>query len=728
MLEKLIIQKTLRVPAVAGATGDATSVSRQLDVVLMSAGFKASGPLLEHLSRLEPGTAMDAAVRVLGAVRELVGDHVAHNVYFRDFPRGVPDTLEFWASCLRDALVGSRVGGDGGVPSDEQLLAAAASGGINLLALPRYGTYQHTYEEMLAAHADLISDAKDRVTVLHLGGTLAEETTALYLQLAGSTVPLGEAELALLEQLARECVDGDQPTTIPVRENRAVVNGVRLASGRELVAVDTVTDVLRLACQFSGGDVSLAEPTRFRSFGRPQRRALMAALETVVAANPDKLGDVRRYRQRWKSLSSGVHPHEFRRYPHAQDVFAVARGDLAARSLAGRVELAFAAGDVGRAVERLAMAPGMLLRQLDRVLRSCGPDETDMVIRTLQSVANRVSGRVLCSVREHLGNRTAPDTARVFANRSARSWVTTDERPPLDAAVVARVVALLDDELAHRVPLSHDRLVVDPAVLQVALPLSGKASADGFGVMPRGSLASVDGEVLRFFCYWKQTMQRTDFDLSALLLNEDFDYLGHVSWTSLSFDGAVSSGDITDATNGATEFIDVPLRAISAHYVVPQVNIYAGEGFDEVAESLFGFMTRARGQQGSPFEAKTVRSRSEMRGNGRVALPLVFIRNADFTWSAKWLHLYLQGGVNFNRVETNRLSTALQARGIVERRYLQVQYVVDLMSREATSVTEYTPGMAFDEPVTFVGLERPEHLPEGSQVFTLDTLRELVPQ
>jgi hypothetical protein len=110
-------------------------------------------------------------------------------------------------------------------------------------------------------------------------------------------------------------------------------------------------------------------------------------------------------------------------------------------------------------------------------------------------------------------------------------------------------------------------------------------------VLPRGSRTRVDGKVLRFFAYWRQSSERTDFDLSAVLLDEDFGYLGHVSWTNFGEDGAVYSGDIVDAPDGATEFIDIALDTVGAAYVVPQVNVFASEGFDDVAESLFGWMT-----------------------------------------------------------------------------------------------------------------------------------------
>ncbi|TDV42154.1 hypothetical protein [Actinophytocola oryzae] len=183
------------------------------------------------------------------------------------------------------------------------------------------------------------------------------------------------------------------------------------------------------------------------------------------------------------------------------------------------------------------------------------------------------------------------------------------------------------------------------------------------------------------------------------------------------------SGDVTDAREGATEFIDVPLAGMG-QYVVPQVHVYAGESFDEVAESMFGYQTRGRDQGGAPFDARTVRSRSRLHGQGRVALPVVFARG-EHGWQAVWLHLYLRGTPAFNRVEGNTFTTAHRVRALVERRYLTMSYLVGLW-RTRTEVTIWD-GRALDGPVTFVGVDAPRELPDGSDVYTLDRLGELIP-
>jgi hypothetical protein len=720
-LESQIIQRTLRVPALGAAPGDGAAVARQLDAVLIKTGFKMSRGLFDHLSGHEPGAVLDKALLVLDAARTLVGDHVRHNAYFMDFPANVPDTVEFWAKCIADALESAPI------PAMVARAQLVLAGGVNLLDLPTYGTYQHSYADLLAAHDELIASVKDRLTVLYLGDTLETETRRLYRELAGSTVPLSDDDRALLSELALLSVDDPQPETIPVRENRAFINAVRLANTRPLL-VDTVTDVLRVACAASGGDVTLSEPTRFRSLSRRSRKVLMTALNEVVEQDPTKLGDVPRYREQWKRLGERLHPHEYQDLPRAAEVFAVARGEVAARSLMSWVEQAFRDGDHSLVVALLCHTPGVLVRHVDRVLRTAPTVVANELVVALERCAPQVSGRVLLSLREHLTNRRDPEAIRVFTNQSGRAWVTADERTPLPLGVVQRVTSVLDREITSRI-LIAGRLVVDPAVTDLALPLSGKSRPGGLGVMPRGSISPVDGDSLRFFIHWRQHERRTDYDLSALLLDDEYRSIGQLSWTSMRGYGGTHSGDITDAPHGASEFIDLQLSQVpaTARYIVPQVHLYDGEGFTETEESLFGFMTRDREQRGRPFEPRTVRMKSELRVPGRVALPLVFIRRGD-GWVAKWMHLHMNGMNWANRVEANRLSTVLLVRGVVEREVLTLGYLIELMSAKGSDVTWWTSGAVFGEgPVTFIGLDEPDSLPVGSQAYTSLNLSELVP-
>jgi hypothetical protein len=157
------------------------------------------------------------------------------------------------------------------------------------------------------------------------------------------------------------------------------------------------------------------------------------------------------------------------------------------------------------------------------------------------------------------------------------------------------------------------------------------------------------------------------------------------------------------------------------------VNIFSGEGFEEVEESFFGFMLRDGEQKGRPFEPRTVRMKSDLRGTGRVALPLAFQRGDDGRWRAKWLHMYRKGITSANRVEENQLSVAKAVRAIVEREQLTVRYLIDLLPADTTTVHEWDGTSLPAEPVTYIGLERPEGLHPDSQIITLENLRDLIP-
>ncbi|WP_254047549.1 hypothetical protein, partial [Streptomyces aureus] len=614
--------------------------------------------------------------------------------------------------------------GDTRARTVEQLSA----GVLDLLTLPSYGRYQHTYEEMLAVHDELIAAAGDRLTVLHLGADADTEVTALYLALAGGTTPLGEEHLRDLAVLAEHCADGPQPETITVRENRAVVNHARLRVGATPL-LDTMTDVLRLACALADGDVTLREPTRFRALSRPHRRALLAGLDAVVAASPAKLSDVSAHGEAWKRLGERLHPHEYPHWPHAAEVFAVARGERKAPSFDSRVEDLLVRGEVAGAAELLVAAPGRLFRALDRLLRvAADGKEREAVLAAVERAVPEVSGRVVLSVREHLQNRAAGSGGerRVFVNREGKAWVTDDTRPPLEDTARERLLAVLDAETRRRLP-SSARLLIDPDVLDVALPLSGRAASAGLGVLPRGSVSPVEGELLRFFTYWREARHTTDLDLSALVLDADYSTVTWLSYTALTDVEGRHSGDITQAPDGASEFIDLRLGAVRGTFIVPQVHVFSGEGFDQVAEGFFGFMLRESEQRGRPFEPRTVRMKSDLRGPGRVALPLAFRRDDEGRWHAHWLHLYLRGTPSANRVEGHRVSIAVLLRGLMGRASLTVGHLVALMEQSGARTTLWDGRTVPDAPVTYIGLERPDGLAPGSRVFTPENLRDLLP-
>lgn len=690
---KEIITATLRVPTLDGPSGDGSVVARQLDAALMQGGFKLSGPLLAHLSGKDPVALLAYARNVLFVVKELVGAHRKHNTYFRDFPANVPSTEDFWRKCL--------LGSYTGLGTKKEFTDTI------------YGSYQHTFEDMVAAHDTYVAPLKASFKVLNLGGTLVDECDDMFESLAGSSVPLSEDSLKTLVTLAE--ISSTVPEMIPVREHRAIINRARLRRGLPLV-VDTVTDVLRLAAHMSGGDVTLEKATKFKSFSRPTRRLMLSALDGILTDAQWKVGDVAKNREAWKRLGERLHPHEFK-FGAAKWLFAYARGDANFTTFATDVERAFAAKNWRVLVDLLVKAPGVLFRNLDRLLVAGCPE--GHFFNALAEGVGKVSGRVLLSVREHFMNRASCGPKRIFTNSKGKSWVADNTRKNLHPDTVEAILVYIDAEVERRLP-ALTNLTVDEDMLGVALPLSEKGKAVGFGVLPRGSKIPVTpGKNIRFFVHWRETAQRTDYDLSVIMLDKDLNLVDQCSYTNLHGNGMTHSGDLTSAPKpkGATEFIEVDLSKVRPEcvYLVPQVNVFAGETFKDADEAFFGFMERTSAEKGMPYEARTVKVKSDIRGDGKVALPLMFIRGKT-GWTAKWTHFYLKGAVNFNRVEKNHLSTGLLAGTVAAREYLTVGYLVDLLRKKAI--------VNADAPATYVGYNAPEGV---DKAYTPNNLFELIP-
>ena len=715
---KEIIRRSLKIPISAIPVNKCDhTIVRQLDSTLMLSGFKLSKRTIEYFNTLSYKDIEFYATDILTAVKELIGDHVNHNAYFIDFPKNVPSTTEFWTECIVDALRNSEVA--------DKITYQLSIGAVNLLDLPKYGKYQHSYEDLVANHEQFITSMKDRVTVLHLGKTIQREAEALYYSLAESTIPLNESDIKLLQHLAKLYLLYPQPSKIPIRENKAVINLIRLENGNRLLA-DTPTDVLRLACLASDGDVTLLEKTKFKSFPRSIRRTLMQELDYIIKNSPGKLRDVNQYREQWKRLGERLHVHEYDKCSNAQDVFAVARRDKTVQSIAGKVENAFLEGDIIKSISLLATYPGRLFRSLDRVIKKASPSEVGMLFKVVQNTIPKVSARVIISVREHLRNRLSTGDKRVFINKRSTVWVADDIRPSLDEEIVDSLFNIFDAEMSKRMePIEN--LVVDKDILNVAIPFSNKSIDDGFSILPRGSVMPVSGSILRFFIYWKQKYQRTDYDLSAILLDDNFDYIDQLSFTNTQIYGGVHSGDITSASDGASEFIDIDLTNKRYKYIIPSVNIFAGEDFIDVEEVFFGFMERTEKQKGKPFEPRTVKAKFNIHGKGKVALPIVFIKHHGNEWAAKWLNTYLNGQPSMNRVEKNRFSTSLSVQSIVERKYLCIGYLIDLLASKSKSFSWYEEGQKISDNTTFIGLNIPEGLPDDTEVFTVNNIQGILP-
>ncbi|WP_309323216.1 TerD family protein [Actinomyces stomatis] len=411
----------------------------------------------------------------------------------------------------------------------------------------------------------------------------------------------------------------------------------------------TVTDVLRLAVAMAGGDVSLAEPCRFPSFSRAQRRRLLGLLDAVGQTQDgrDSAEEMARRSERWKRLVRHLRAGDYaRRFPRATALLRQVASGRTEAGFTSHLEEALARRDVEGALRLLTTRPGVFARRLNHLLRLCGDDAArERVVAEFARVAPEVSLPVLVRLWEYFSS-PGPEVLpwRVVAIKAATGAKTTlipsTRRPgPADAAVVRAV----EEALRQRGHLG--RIAVDQGLYEgYTVPLGQRSASPGLRTAGRGTrLPLPAGETIRFFLHWRDLPEvmepsgppvtvnsrgtRVDLDLSAFFVSEDFTRTEQIAYYNLRSTAAVHSGDLTSAPDGAAEFIDVTLTEALRQgwrYVVMTVHSFSHHPLSEVPECWAGAMARGTDpQRGEVFEASTVMQRLDLTSPGFNATPFV---------------------------------------------------------------------------------------------------------
>ena len=444
------------------------------------------------------------------------------------------------------------------------------------------------------------------------------------------------------------------PTRAPhvaVKENLAVLT-VTFPDLDFSASYRTVTDVLRLAVAMAGGDVSLAEPCRFPSFSRAQRRRLLGLLDAVgqVQDSRDSAEEMARRCERWKRLVRHLRPGDYaRRFPRAATLLHQVASGEAEAGFTSRLEEALARRDVDGALRLLSARPGVFARRLNHLLRLCADEAArERVVAEFARVAPEVSVPVLVRLWEYFSS-PGPDALpwRVVAIKAATGTKTTliasTRRPgPADAAVVRAV----EEALRQRRRLG--RIAVDQGMYEgYTAPVGLRSASPGMRTAGRGTrLPLPEGETIRFFLHWRDLPEnpaeasgpagpaaaedrgtRVDLDLSAFFVSEDFTRTEQIAYYNLRSTAAVHSGDLTSAPDGAAEFIDITLAEALRQewrYVVMTVHSFSHHRLSEVPECWAGAMARgADPQSGEVFEASTVMQRLDLVSPTFNATPFV---------------------------------------------------------------------------------------------------------
>lgn len=480
--------------------------------------------------------------------------------------------------------------------------------------------------------------------VIDLGSTAEFHT--MIRQLIQAKVSISQTDKAdidaAIEYVDPEDLDDILPSEIPFKENVGFVVASLLKHDKANLErigryFKMATDVLRLAVAWSGGDVSLAESTRFRKFKRSERRLLLGLLEQCHSITEDML----RYKDRWIRLGEILHPSEYKhQFKRCAEAFDILRNNKPFTTYNGSVELAFQYDQVWTLIDLLMKRPGEYARRLDQLLRST--EHTEYVVLAFGEVAEQVSTPVLLQVKNHFANRQKsgkPENLRVFFPKGnvAKAFAIPNTLPEIHEAACQDIVQLCEQVLIKRFselpPLG--KTYVDERLKDYHVPFSQRSASKALHTIVRGSrVPMAEGDTIRFFNWWREGVVngehtgRVDIDLSAVMYDQDWQYVEHISYTNLrsSRYQAVHSGDIVTAPQGACEFIDLHIPSIvqyGGRYIVASLHSFTDQPYCNLPECFVGWMMRKKPGSGEIFEPSTVSNKIDVAADSQIAIPVI---------------------------------------------------------------------------------------------------------
>ncbi|MCF4995956.1 hypothetical protein GIW70_08945 [Pseudomonas syringae] len=655
MNQELFLRRRMKVLVPFG-TGGATRAQVASAVREVTAfRYVLSEPLIEQIGTLSAEELKQWLRAVVGVLRRQTGGHVHHRPFYPDFP--------------------------------EQVLAASEAE-LYLNAVSHYFTLLRLPPAESARPALLEGSYISRV--IELGSV--SDFESLLEPLVSSRTSLSEqdaADVVWFIRTYKSDVFRLLPETVPFREIRALVGG---ALARHVLKdsqvdtflernVETATDVLRLAVVLHGGDVSLTTAsTRFTAMKRSMRRLLLRLLDNIPSATED----VMRHAERWKRLAEVLHPGEHAdKYPRALAAITAARRNEAPASFASSVETLLAQRNIAALTPLLKSRPGEFARRLDVTLRRA--TEPHSVLDAFEAVAAEVASPVLLQLLAQL-HAPRPLPLRAFTPKGslAKVYGIKDRREPLASDVLARAARICEDALVTRFaslpPLG--RCYIDPQLRDYRVPLAQRASSKSLRTLVRGSrLPLPDTRFIRLFLWWKNGQERTDIDLSAAFFDGNFVFMQTVAYYNLKGFGGYHSGDIVDAPDGASEFIDLDLDVLAKkgiRYVVTSINAFTMQPYCDLPECFAGWMARADTASGEVFEPRSVFDRIDIASDTQICLPFVMDLQQR---CVIWADLGLTSSPYWNNVDNNLSGVSLMLRALIHTPRPDLETLFDLHVR-----------------------------------------------
>ena len=373
----------------------------------------------------------------------------------------------------------------------------------------------------------------------------------------------------------------------------------------------TATDILRLIAKISGDELN-NKHIHFAYFSRAELSQLMTKLENLQNPMPD----IKRYSKPWHTFFKlYAKKINFKKYPKVRKAVDMLFGDISYMTERGKINEqikrlpTMSEEDLDNFVKEFTIFYGDYVREILSLLNKAKENQYEKLLIGLENCVDKVNTRVLFQLYDRIINLKAKDKTVPRLVNSKGKWRRLRESISLSDELLNRVLQIVEDGIKTQLKEKETlgKVYIDEDYKNIMLTTSEKDSNISLRPMTRGSRIKFNpnAEVLRFFVAWKNLDEkimkefkvkygRVDIDLSALSFDKDFKFKRVVAYYNQKEMGFAFSGDITDAPQGALEYIDIydleKQKKNGTRYILMQIRSYNGYTFKEINSVYAGVM------------------------------------------------------------------------------------------------------------------------------------------
>ena len=373
----------------------------------------------------------------------------------------------------------------------------------------------------------------------------------------------------------------------------------------------TATDILRLIAKISGDELN-NKHIHFAYFSRTELSQLMTKLENLQNPMPD----IKRYSKPWHSFFKlYAKKINFNKYPKVRNAVDMLFGDISYMTERGKINEqikrlpTMSEEDLDNFVKEFTIFYGDYVREILSLLNKANENQYEKLLIGLENCVTKVNTRILFQLYDRVINLQEKDNLVPRLVNSKGKWRRLKESINLSDELLNRVLEIVEDGIKIQLKEKENlgKVYIDEDYKNIMLTTSEKDSNVSLRPMTRGSRIAFNpnAEVLRFFVAWKNLDEKTlkelntiydrvDVDLSALSFDKDFKFKRVVAYYNQKEMGFAFSGDITDAPQGALEYIDIydleKQKKNGTRYILMQIRSYNGYTFKEINSVYAGVM------------------------------------------------------------------------------------------------------------------------------------------